>query len=60
MEGLKKFIRETIEKHPTLEEEVMDLYQLCLDEIEQGGSTQHEIYSCMSSIDDLVDGITEK
>lgn len=45
---------ETIRKHPSLFEQITDLYFLCEDEIEQGGSEQHEIELCIGSIDELI------
>lgn len=56
MENLKSFVIETIQKYPHLKDEVVDLYELCLSEIEEGGSTTHEIELCLSDIQDLIDG----
>lgn len=54
IENLKTFVREKISLHPNLKEGIMDYYQLCLDEIEEGGSESNEIHLCISSIDDLI------
>lgn len=56
MENLKSVVIETIRKYPHLKDEVMGLYELCLSEIEEGGSTSHEIELCLSDIQDLIDG----
>ena len=54
MKELKKYVVEMINKYPGLREEIVDFYQLCQDEIEQGESTDHEIQLCYSSINDLI------
>ena len=55
MENLKKYVYETIEKYPNLKEDIMNLYQLCLCEIEEGGSIESEIYSCENDIKQLIE-----
>ena len=54
MENLKKYIKETIASRPDLKEAIYDLYLLCKDEIEDGGSESHEIELCYSSIKELL------
>lgn len=54
IQDLKKYCKEVIFKHPELEEQIVDLYFLCVSEIEEGGSSTHEINLCMSDIEDLV------
>jgi hypothetical protein len=51
---LETYCSNTIAEHPDLKNEILDLYQLCLDEIEQGESKDNEIYLCQSSIEDLL------
>lgn len=51
---LKIEINRLCENYPDKAEEIQDLYQLCLDEIEQGESTPHEIELCLGGIDDLI------
>ena len=55
MEEFRKLINRKVSEHPKLKEEILDLYQLCLDEIEEGGSRENEIYLCLSSIEDLIE-----
>ena len=50
---LNKYAKDFIEKHPQHKEEVKDLVQLCLDEIGEGGSVEHEIQLCINDIDQL-------
>lgn len=54
MKQLIEFAKEFIQKHPQHKEEVIDLVQLCKDEIGEGGSPQHEINLCIGSIQDLL------
>ena len=57
-EELKKgrdFAREFIEKNPQHREEALDLYQLCVDEIEEGGSPQHELDLFIESCEQLLE-----
>lgn len=37
-----------------LKNEIDDLIELCLNEIEDGGSVAHEIQLCMSDIEELI------
>ena len=43
-----------INRYPDLRDEIMDFYALCQDEIDQGGSPEHERELAMSSIDYLI------
>ena len=45
---------ETIKKYPELREDVIGLYQLMLDEIEEGNSINNEIEAFEASIEDLI------
>lgn len=49
-----EFGREFIFKFPQFKDEVLDLYQLMKDEIEEGGSTDHEINLFIGSCEDLL------
>lgn len=51
---LKTFVEEKKKTYPQLTKEITDLYQLCLDEIEGGGSVVHECELCISDIEDLI------
>lgn len=55
MEELKQYVEGKIWLHPEYESEIRDFYQLCLDEIEQGGSVEHEISLCRSDIEELIE-----
>ena len=54
LEHLRTFIKEKIQQYPKLKGEIMDFYYLCLSEIEDGGSEQSEIDSCINDINDLI------
>jgi hypothetical protein len=55
LEQLKIFVEQKCKEHPELKEEIKDLYQLALDEIEEGNSLQNEIHLCYESINDLIE-----
>lgn len=48
---------EYINKYPELKEEILDIYALCLDEIEEGGSIQHEISLGMTDLEELINNL---
>lgn len=54
MEELKLLVELFGVKYPHLRSEVEDIYQLCLDEIEQGGSVNNEVEKCIYAIEDLI------
>jgi hypothetical protein len=54
MKELKQFVIETINKYPQHKMQIVQLYQLCLDEIAEGGSPQHEIDLCRNEIEDVI------
>jgi len=47
---LRDYAKNCIAKRPELGDEIADLYELCMDEIEEGGSPQHEIDLCYRDI----------
>lgn len=51
---LKKYAKDFIDKYPQHKDKVNDFVQLCLDEIEEGGSIEHEIQLCIGSINELL------
>ncbi len=55
MENLREYVNECINKYPHLRGEILDLLQLCLDEIEDGESKENEISLCYGSIKDLIE-----
>lgn len=56
---LKEWIKVQITKHPEYKEEILDYYDLCMDEIEEGGSPTHEIELCISSIEQLTEEVND-
>jgi hypothetical protein len=54
MNQVKEFKNKFIKDHPEFIEDVQSLYQLMLDEIEEGGSKENEIYLFMQSCEDLI------
>jgi hypothetical protein len=59
MKQLAIDLRAVIAKFPQLSEDVNGMYQWCKDEIEEGGSPDHEIDSCRQAVRDLIDDIGE-
>lgn len=55
IQNLKTFVRESMAKHPKLKEEIMEFYQLVIDEIEEGGSQSHECELAINSIKELIE-----
>lgn len=54
LEEFKADIERATVEFPKFKEEILELYQLALDEIEQGGSVEHEIRLCISNLDQLI------
>lgn len=46
---------ELVRQFPDLEPEIMDIYQLCLDEIEGGSSEMHEVNLALNSLSELIE-----
>ncbi len=59
MKQLAEDLRKVITKFPQLKDGVNDMYQLCKDEIEEGGSEQGEIENCRQAVKDLIEEIGE-
>ena len=59
MKQLVEDLRKVIAKFPQLSEDVNGMYRLCKDEIEEGGSPDHEIDSCRQAVRDLIEEIEE-
>lgn len=53
LQEFKNQIKREIEENPNLKEEILDLYQLAIDEIDEGGSATHEIELCLEDITQL-------
>jgi hypothetical protein len=56
---LKEWIKVQITKHPEYKEEILDYYDLCINEIEDGGSPTHEIELCRDSIEQLTEEVND-
>lgn len=54
LDNLMQYVRDMVEEYPQLKDEIFELYGLCLDEIEAGGSISHEVSTCYSDIEDLI------
>lgn len=56
---LKTYCSEKIKQYPQYKPDILDFYQLCRDEIEEGGSETHEVELCIKDIEALIKGETE-
>lgn len=50
---LLKEIANLTEQHPDLKEQMLDFYELAVDEVAEGGSKEHEINLALNSIYEL-------
>jgi hypothetical protein len=57
---LRTYVQEKIAEYPELRGQIMDLFQLCLDEIEEGGSIIHEIQLCINDIEETINESLEE
>ena len=51
---LKEYVIKMIRLHPIHKDEILELYGLACDEVEEGGSESHEVELAISDIDELV------
>jgi hypothetical protein len=54
IQELKAHLIEVIKEYPKLKHEIVMLYNLCLNEIEEGGSPRHEIELCFNDVEELI------
>lgn len=54
LEQLKQYAIQSIEKNPNLKDEIVSFYQLAVDEIEEGGSEDHECNLAERDIAELI------
>jgi hypothetical protein len=54
MTQLLEYTEEVLAKYPQLKPDVDALIQLCIDEIDEGGSESHEQSLCWSDVSELV------
>ena len=55
LDYLKEFCQEKIAEYPKLKEQIVDLYYLAYDEINEGGSTSQEVGLAIESINQLIE-----
>lgn len=60
MQALENYVRKSIKEHPDLKDGILDLYYLCLSEIESEESEENEKSLCINSIDELIEEKNEK
>ena len=55
LQYLKTFIKEKIQQYPELKSTIIGYYELCLSEIEEGGSETQEVHSAIIDINDEIE-----
>lgn len=48
------YCNEARKKYPDLEKQIDEYYELCMTEIDDGGSIPHEIQLCVNDIEELI------
>jgi hypothetical protein len=54
-QDIKKYATDMILKYPTLKDMIIDLYSLCMTEIEEGGSEQNEFNLFQRDVEELIE-----
>jgi hypothetical protein len=57
---LKEHAQGIIQNHPILKDEVVELFELAMSEIEEGGSESHECQLAINDMDELVNEMTNE
>ena len=55
MTNIKQYATDMILKYPTLKDMIIDLYELCMTEIEEGGSMENEFSLFQRDVDELIE-----
>lgn len=58
LKELRAWVIQKVKEHPNLKDEMIDFFQLAVDEIDEGSSLQNEIDLCMNSINELIEETT--
>jgi hypothetical protein len=56
-QNIKQYATDMILKYPTLKDMIIDLYELCMTEIEEGGSEQNEFNLFQRDVEELIEGM---
>jgi len=54
LEELRGYCKEVIKDYPKIESDIVELFTLCVSEIEEGGSESHEVELCLGDIEELI------
>ena len=55
MTNIKQYTTDMILKYPTLKDMIIDLYELCMTEIEEGGSVENEFSLFQRDVEELIE-----
>ena len=59
MSNIKQYATDMILKYPTLKDMIIDLYELCMTEIEEGGSVENEFSLFQRDVEELIEGMVK-
>jgi len=51
---MRKWAMDRIKEHPQYNQEITDLWNLCMSEIEEGGSESHELELFRNDVEELI------
>ena len=60
LQYLRTFIKEKIQQYPDLKNQMIGLYELCLQEIEDGDSESHQVNLTIFDINELIEEYIEE
>ena len=60
LQDLRTFIKEKIQEYPDLKSQMIGLYELCLQEIEDGDSESHQVNLTIFDINELIEEYIEE
>lgn len=55
LKELKQYCIDAYSKHPELKSEIISLYNLCIDEINEGDNEYHQVNLCWADVKDLIE-----
>lgn len=58
-QNIKQYATDMILKYPTLKDMIIDLYELCMTEIEEGESVENEFSLFQRDVEELIEGMVK-
>jgi hypothetical protein len=50
----REYVIKAVKENPTLKSDIMDVYYMCMEEVESGGSFHHEARMAMDEIEHMI------